>query len=92
GNVYCVGFQNGGMQSKDGKDMVLLGGSSSIKVQDDKTGEVYTVNAQNISSGWRSKWGSSTALVLLTLDSVATEINKKEVYTIYFQNKESREM
>ncbi|XP_020111758.1 aspartic proteinase-like protein 2 isoform X1 [Ananas comosus] len=91
GNVYCVGFQNGGMQSKDGKDMVLLGDlvlsnklvlydlenqvigwtiyncSSSIKVQDDKTGEVYTVNAQNISSGWRSKWGSSTALVLLTL-------------------------
>uniref|UniRef100_A0A453BSH3 Peptidase A1 domain-containing protein n=1 Tax=Aegilops tauschii subsp. strangulata TaxID=200361 RepID=A0A453BSH3_AEGTS len=25
-NLYCVGFQNGGLQSKDGKDMVLLGG------------------------------------------------------------------
>ncbi|KAK3145081.1 hypothetical protein QOZ80_4AG0322760 [Eleusine coracana subsp. coracana] len=24
-DVYCVGFQNGGLQSKDGKDMVLLG-------------------------------------------------------------------
>lgn len=24
-NLYCVGFQNGGLQSKDGKDMVLLG-------------------------------------------------------------------
>ncbi|XP_020107470.1 aspartic proteinase-like protein 2 [Ananas comosus] len=24
-NVYCIGFQNGGLQSKDGKDMFLLG-------------------------------------------------------------------
>ncbi|XP_052152133.1 aspartic proteinase 36-like [Oryza glaberrima] len=24
-NLYCVGFQNGGLQSKDGKGMVLLG-------------------------------------------------------------------
>lgn len=27
-NLYCVGFQNGGLQSKDGKGMVLLGGLS----------------------------------------------------------------
>jgi hypothetical protein len=25
-DIYCVGFQNGGLQSKEGKDMVLLGG------------------------------------------------------------------
>jgi hypothetical protein len=25
-DLYCVGFQNGGLQSKDGRDMVLLGG------------------------------------------------------------------
>ncbi|KAL6841984.1 hypothetical protein ACP4OV_028184 [Aristida adscensionis] len=25
GNLYCVGFLNGGLQTKDGKDMVLLG-------------------------------------------------------------------
>lgn len=25
-DVYCVGFQNGGSQSKDGKDIVLMGG------------------------------------------------------------------
>jgi hypothetical protein len=24
-NLYCMGFQNGGVQTKDGKDMVLLG-------------------------------------------------------------------
>jgi len=25
-DIYCVGFQNGALQSKDGKDIVLLGG------------------------------------------------------------------
>jgi hypothetical protein len=25
-DVYCMGFQSGGLQTKDGKDMVLLGG------------------------------------------------------------------
>ncbi|CAL5389395.1 unnamed protein product [Camellia sinensis] len=24
-NVWCVGWQNGGMQSKDGKELTLLG-------------------------------------------------------------------
>lgn len=32
------------------------------------------------------------AVPIFLQDSVATEINKKEVYTIDFQNKESREM
>lgn len=76
-DVYCVGFQSGGVQSKDGKDMVLLGDlalsnklvvydlenqvigwtnyncSSSIKIKDDKTGSVYTVDAHDISHAWR---------------------------------------
>ena len=25
-DLYCMGFQSGGLQTKDGKDMVLLGG------------------------------------------------------------------
>ncbi|EHA8587166.1 putative Aspartic proteinase-like protein 2 [Cocos nucifera] len=34
-DVYCVGWQNGGMQSKDGKDMFLLGAQqiSMVKLQ-----------------------------------------------------------
>ncbi|XP_073007789.1 aspartic proteinase 36-like [Typha latifolia] len=91
GNVYCVGFQNGGIQSKDGKDVVLLGDlvlanklvlydlenqvigwteyncSSSIKIQDDKTGAIYTIDAHNLSSGWSLEWGKSVALLLLTI-------------------------
>jgi len=75
-----MGFQSGGLQTKDGKDMVLLGDiafsnklvvydlenqvvgwadyncSSSIKIKDDKTGSVYTVDAHDISSGWRFQW------------------------------------
>lgn len=27
-DIYCVGFQNGALQSKDGKDIVLMGGST----------------------------------------------------------------
>ncbi|KAK1290573.1 Aspartic proteinase-like protein 2 [Acorus calamus] len=74
---WCVGWQNSGVQSKDGKDMFLLGDlvlsnklvvydlekqvigwknyncSSSIKVQDDKTGAVYSVGAHDISSASR---------------------------------------
>lgn len=73
-DIWCFGWQNGGMQSKDGRDMTLLGDlvlsnklvlydienqaigwteyncSSSIKVKDDKSGSVYSVGAENISS------------------------------------------
>ncbi|MQL90359.1 hypothetical protein Taro_022949, partial [Colocasia esculenta] len=86
GDIWCVGWQNSGTQSKDGKDMFLLGDlvlsnklvlydlekqaigwteyncSSSIKVQDDKTGEVYSVVAHNISSAFRLPLGILVAL------------------------------
>lgn len=90
-NIYCVGWQNGGLQSKDGKDMFLLGDlvlsnklvlydlenqvigwteyncSSSIKIRDDKSGAIYTVDAHNISSGRRLQLGRSILLLLPTL-------------------------
>ncbi|GJN21054.1 hypothetical protein PR202_gb08500 [Eleusine coracana subsp. coracana] len=86
-DFYCVGFLNGGLQTKDGKDMVLLGDlvlsnklvvydlenqvigwtdyncSSSIKIKDDNTGATYTVDAHNISSGWRFQWHKSLILL-----------------------------
>ncbi|KAJ1279088.1 hypothetical protein BS78_04G128700 [Paspalum vaginatum] len=89
-DLYCVGFLNGGLQTKDGKDMVLLGDlvlsnklvvydlenqvigwtdyncSSSIKIKDDKTDSVYTVDAHNISAGWRFQWHESLILLLVT--------------------------
>ncbi|KAL9260414.1 Aspartic proteinase 36-like protein, partial [Drosera capensis] len=72
--VWCFGWQNSGLQSKDGKDVTLLGDlvlsnklivfdlvnqtvgwteyncSSSIKLKDE-SGNVYTVNAQDIAAG-----------------------------------------
>uniref|UniRef100_A0ACD5YPK1 Uncharacterized protein n=1 Tax=Avena sativa TaxID=4498 RepID=A0ACD5YPK1_AVESA len=93
-DLYCMGFQSGGLQTKDGKDMVLLGDvafsnklvlydlenqvigwtdyncSSSIKIKDDKTGSVYTVNAHDISYGWRFQWHKSLfSLLLMTVCS-----------------------
>jgi len=89
-DFYCVGFVNGGLQTKDGKNMVLLGDlvlsnklvvynlenkvigwtdyncSSSIKIKDDMTGFTYTVDAHNISSGWRFQWHKSLVLLLVT--------------------------
>ncbi|AQK70886.1 Eukaryotic aspartyl protease family protein [Zea mays] len=88
-DLYCMGFLDGGVQTKDGKDMLLLGDlvlsnklvvydlekevigwtdyncSSSIKIEDDKTGSVYTVDAQNISAGWRFQWHNSLILLIL---------------------------
>ncbi|KAM3212899.1 hypothetical protein ACQJBY_065739 [Aegilops geniculata] len=88
--LYCMGFQTGGLQTKDGKDMVLLGDlafsnklvlydlenqvigwtdyncSSSIKIKDDKTGSIYTVNAHDISSGWRFQWHKPLFVLLVT--------------------------
>ncbi|XP_020575038.1 aspartic proteinase-like protein 2 [Phalaenopsis equestris] len=78
GGIWCTGFQNSALQSKDGKDIFLLGDlvlsnklvvydlenqvigwtdyncSSSIKIQDDKTGAIYSVDAHNLSSSARS--------------------------------------
>ncbi|KAF8689580.1 hypothetical protein HU200_041755 [Digitaria exilis] len=88
-DIYCIGFLNGGLQTKDGKDMVLLGDlvlsnklvvydlenqvigwtdyncSSSIKIEDDKTGSTYTVDAHNISSGWKFQWHNSWILLFV---------------------------
>ncbi|XP_077227269.1 aspartic proteinase 36-like isoform X1 [Tasmannia lanceolata] len=87
---WCVGWQNSGLQPKDGKDMTILGDlvlsnklvfydlenqtigwaeyncSSSIKVQDEKTGSVYSVSAHNINSSCSLEMGSFTFLLLLT--------------------------
>lgn len=73
-DVWCIGWQNSGLQSKDGKEMTLLGDmvlsnklvlydlenqaigwteyncSTSIKVKDESTGQVYSVGAHNLSS------------------------------------------
>ncbi|XP_047256346.1 aspartic proteinase 36 isoform X2 [Capsicum annuum] len=49
-NEWCIGWQDSGMQTKDGKEITLLGGSSSIKVRDGTSGKVYTVGSHNISS------------------------------------------
>lgn len=89
-DLYCMGFQSGGLQTKDGKDMVLLGDiafsnklvvydlenqvvgwadyncSSSIKIKDDKTGSVYTMDAHDISSGWRFQWHKFLFSLLVT--------------------------
>jgi hypothetical protein len=87
-----MGFQNGGLQTKGGKDMVLLGDlvlsdklvvynlenhvigwtdyncSSSIKIKDDSTGAIYTVDAHNISSaGWRFLWHKYLILLIVTM-------------------------
>ncbi|KAJ8421889.1 hypothetical protein Cgig2_009608 [Carnegiea gigantea] len=47
---WCIGWMNSGFQTKDGKDVTILGGSSSIKVKDEESGATYTVGAHDISS------------------------------------------
>ncbi|KAL5703186.1 hypothetical protein ACHQM5_028310 [Ranunculus cassubicifolius] len=73
-NIWCLGFQNSALQSKDTKDTTLLGDlvlsnklvlydlenqvvgwteyncSSSIKLQEEKSGTVHLVGSHNISS------------------------------------------
>ncbi|CAM0905032.1 unnamed protein product [Alopecurus aequalis] len=56
-NLYCVGFQNGGLQSKDGKDMVLLGDlvlSNKVVVYDLEN-QVIGWTDYNCSSGIKVK-------------------------------------
>ncbi|CAA6659818.1 unnamed protein product [Spirodela intermedia] len=77
--IWCYGWQNGAVQSKEGKRYLVLSNklvlydlekqeigwteyncSSSIRVQDDRTGEVFTVNATTSRRGSRwSRRGSS---------------------------------
>ncbi|XP_052151318.1 aspartic proteinase 39-like isoform X3 [Oryza glaberrima] len=40
--------------------------SSSIKIKDEKTGATYTVQADNISSGWTIQWQMPLVLLLVT--------------------------
>ncbi|KAH0914627.1 hypothetical protein HID58_029073, partial [Brassica napus] len=46
-DMYCFGWQSGGMTTQDGSDVILLGGSSSIKVKDG-SGAAYSVEADNL--------------------------------------------
>lgn len=88
-DVWCVGWQNGGEQSSDGKYRVLLGDlalsnklvvydlvnqaigwteyncSSSIKIQDDKTGAMYIVDAYSLSSAMTLEVHKFILLLLL---------------------------
>ncbi|KAI7739628.1 hypothetical protein M8C21_000697 [Ambrosia artemisiifolia] len=59
---WCVGFQDSELQSQ-GKDVTLLGGSSSIKVKDEESGKEYTLGAHNLSGGDRI--GTSTGIIML---------------------------
>jgi hypothetical protein len=47
--------------------LFLISGSSSIKIKDDSTGAIYTVDAHNISSGWRFLWHKYLILLLVTM-------------------------
>ncbi|KAH0929050.1 hypothetical protein HID58_014777, partial [Brassica napus] len=46
-DMYCFGWQSGGMTTQDGSDVILLGGSSSIKVKDG-SGAAYSLKADNL--------------------------------------------
>jgi hypothetical protein len=50
--------------------LLVISGSSSIKVKDDKTGATYTVNSHDISSsGWRFRWNKTLVLLLVIVVS-----------------------
>ncbi|KAJ8774359.1 hypothetical protein K2173_011608 [Erythroxylum novogranatense] len=87
--LWCIGWQNSGMQSRDRRNMTLLGDlvlsnklvlydleqqaigwaeyncSSSIKVQDEKTGTVHLVGSHYISSGCSFNMPSAFIMWLL---------------------------
>ncbi|CAA3021087.1 aspartic ase 2 [Olea europaea subsp. europaea] len=86
---WCIGWQNSGMQTRDGKEITLLGDlvlsnklvlydlenqtigwtvyncSSSIKVRDEKSRNIYTVGAHDISSACIPNRGNITPFILL---------------------------
>ncbi|XP_031105024.1 aspartic proteinase-like protein 2 [Ipomoea triloba] len=88
---WCIGWQNSGMQTKDGKEITLLGDlvlsgklvvydlenqtigwtdhncSSSIKVKDESSGNVYTVGAHDISSANAQNTGNLFMLLIFIL-------------------------
>ncbi|KAH9610597.1 hypothetical protein KSS87_009842 [Heliosperma pusillum] len=63
---WCLGWMNSGMQTRDGTDITILGGSSSIKVKDKDSGAVNTVGAHDLSSS-NSLISSTFLLALLVL-------------------------
>jgi hypothetical protein len=91
---WCIGWQNSGLQTKDGRDITLLGDlvlanklvlynlenqtigwteyncSSSIRVRDEESGQVYSVFAHNLSSAtspliWTFLFIFTTVLTLI---------------------------
>ncbi|CAI9090864.1 OLC1v1025733C1 [Oldenlandia corymbosa var. corymbosa] len=88
-NQWCIGWQNKGMQTKDGREVTLLGDlvlsnklvvydlenqtigwaeyncSSSIKVKDDKSGNVYSVGYHDLSSACDLSVGKLLRFLLL---------------------------
>ncbi|XP_020254111.1 aspartic proteinase-like protein 2 isoform X1 [Asparagus officinalis] len=98
-DVWCVGWQNGGVQSSDGKNRILLGDlalsdklvvydlvnqaigwteyncSSSIKIKDDKTGAVYSVDAHSLSSGIRLEISRFFIILLLLISMICCLIH-----------------
>ncbi|GJW36312.1 hypothetical protein Tco_0059232 [Tanacetum coccineum] len=58
---WCVGFQDSELQSQ-GKKITLLGGSSSIKVKDEESGNVYSVGAHNLSPADRMSTSTGIAV------------------------------
>ncbi|KAK2361786.1 Eukaryotic aspartyl protease family protein [Trifolium repens] len=95
-DMYCIGWQKSNTQTKDGKDLILLGDlvlsnklvvydlenmeigwadyncSSSIKVKDDKSGSVYTVESHHISSASTVLIGRILTFFLLIIAMLST--------------------
>ncbi|CAJ2633400.1 aspartic proteinase 36 isoform X2 [Trifolium pratense] len=95
-DMYCIGWQKSNTQTKDGKDLILLGDlvlsnklvvydlenmeigwtnfncSSSIKVKDEKSGSVYTVEAHDLSSASKVLIGRILTFFLLIIAMLST--------------------
>ncbi|KAK3204515.1 hypothetical protein Dsin_018561 [Dipteronia sinensis] len=91
--LWCIGWQNSGLQSRDRKNVTLLGDlvlsnklvlydlenqaigwteyncSSSIKVQDERTGTVHLVGSHYLSSdsSFNTQWGIFLFLLIMLL-------------------------
>ncbi|XP_070058027.1 aspartic proteinase 36-like isoform X2 [Nicotiana tomentosiformis] len=64
-DLFCIGWQNSGTQSRDKWNLTLFGGSSSIELKDEITGSVRLVGAHSLSSG--SSLTAQTALTIFFL-------------------------
>nr|KAJ0189058.1 hypothetical protein LSAT_V11C800388880 [Lactuca sativa] len=59
---WCIGFQDSNLQTKDGKEITLLGGSSTIKVKDEESRKVYTVRGDKLSHSSRVHTSSGISI------------------------------